>query len=255
MMCNWTSIGKTCAKWLLFVLNGLCILIAVGTTVFAIVDIKVLKKYGEDQGHETLSGNILIIIVCLLLFFVAIFGCIGTAKENVKILCLYVGFLMLFMVVELLVAVYVAVQRYGLEFRVSESMRNQFFRNFTNEELDQHKKIWDDLQITYECCGLNGPEDYQAIRQEISLSCCPRAFRAKTNYAQHQLYKTCLESKTYFNVGCEDEILHEIRAEEDWLIGVTVISSWFQAAEVLAAMWLSHVTKQDAQFKQQTLRN
>lgn len=55
---------------------------------------------------------------------------------------------MLFLIVELLVAVYVAVQRYGLEFRVSESMRNQFFRNFTTEELAQHKKIWDDMQIT-----------------------------------------------------------------------------------------------------------
>ncbi|XP_013138992.1 PREDICTED: 23 kDa integral membrane protein-like [Papilio polytes] len=255
MMCDWASVGKICAKWLLFVLNGLCILIAVGTTIFAIVDIKVLNKYGDGAGHGTQSGDTLIIIVCLLLFAVAVFGCIGTAKENVKILCLYVGFLMLFLVVELLVAVYVAVQRYGLEFRVSESMRNQFFRNFTTEELAQHKKIWDDMQITYECCGLNGPEDYQAIRQPISISCCPRAFRAKTDYARHQFYQTCLESKSYFNVGCEDEILQEIRADEDWLIGVTIISSWFQAAQVLAAMWLSQMTKREAQFKQQTLRH
>ncbi|CAG5011669.1 unnamed protein product [Parnassius apollo] len=118
------------------------------TSGFAIVDIKILQQYGEHQATGTFASDVIILATCVLLVAVATFGCVGAAKENVKILCLYVGFLIIFVVLELLVAIFVSVQRYGLEFRISDWIRNDFYRNVTEDHLEQHQKLWDDIQTT-----------------------------------------------------------------------------------------------------------
>lgn len=52
---------------------------------------------------------------------------------------------MIMVMLELLIAIYVSLQRYGLEFKVSEWLREDFFRNDTD---DVHGELWDNLQIT-----------------------------------------------------------------------------------------------------------
>lgn len=51
------------------------------------------------------------------------------------------------MAVELLIVIFVAVQRYSLEFRVVEWLREDFFKNVTGDE-KIHSKLWDQLQTT-----------------------------------------------------------------------------------------------------------
>ncbi|XP_038215810.1 tetraspanin-9-like [Zerene cesonia] len=146
---------------------------------------------------------------------------------------------MIIVVIELLVTIYVAVQRYGLEFRVADWLREDFFKNITGEEVE-HKQLWDQLQSSYECCGLNGPEDYHALRKPVSISCCAKAFRARNDFAKQMLYRSCLESASYFSDGCEDEILEVLRSDAEWLFGVAITSFWFEAAGMLLAMWVAN---------------
>ncbi|XP_045445673.1 23 kDa integral membrane protein-like [Melitaea cinxia] len=252
MFVNFADISRGCAKTLLLVLNGCCILIALCTFIFAVVDTKILKQYGEERASGTFAGDVIIIVTCILLISVAAFGSVGAVKSDVRILYLYIGFLMIMVILELLIAIYVSLQRYGLEFKVSEWLREDFFRNDTDD--DVHGELWDNLQITYECCGLNGPDDYLAIQKQISLSCCPRAFRARTAYARQQLYRTCVESSTYYNDGCEDEILYALRADANWLVTVAVASFWFEAAGMLLAMWVANNTRNEVSVYKQTIR-
>lgn len=49
---------------------------------------------------------------------------------------------------ELLIAIYVSVQRYGLQFRVTDWIREDFYRNITDENREQHVELWDELQTT-----------------------------------------------------------------------------------------------------------
>ncbi|XP_026742891.1 23 kDa integral membrane protein-like [Trichoplusia ni] len=253
-MLNFVEISKGCAKVLLLVFNILCILIALCTFGFAVVDIRVLRQYSEEQATGTVTGDVIILAASLLLIGVATLGCVGAGRENVKMLYLYVGFVMIMVILELLIAIYVSVQRFGLQFRVTDWIREDFYRNVTAEEQDQHDDLWNELQITYECCGLNGPEDYVALGHQITLSCCPRAYNARTENARKLLYKSCVESMTYYKDGCEEEILDILRSDADWLLGVAVISFWFEAASIVLAMWVSSHLKNSVQVYRHTVK-
>lgn len=61
-------------------------LLAVCTLVFAVVDTKIVKTYGEERASGTLIGDVIIILACLLLIAVTAFGSAGALRENIKIL-------------------------------------------------------------------------------------------------------------------------------------------------------------------------
>lgn len=55
---------------------------------------------------------------------------------------------MILIILELLIGIFVSVKRYGLEFRVTDWIREDFFRNITGDDLEEHQKLWDDLQTS-----------------------------------------------------------------------------------------------------------
>ena len=253
-MFNYLHASTQCAKVLLISMNVICILLALFTFGFAVVDTRILKTYGEGQAAGTLVGDLVVIVASLLLVCVAILGCAGTIKNSIKILYLYVSLLLILVLLEIMIAIYVSLQRYGLQFMLSESLREDFFRNYTGEVKITRDKVWDDLQITYECCGLNGADDYAAIGQPISLSCCQRAYRARTANAQQQMYNSCLQTASYFRDGCEDAILDILRADADYLLGVAVLSFWFESVCMLLALLVANQLKNAVSVYKHTVK-
>ncbi|XP_049866822.1 23 kDa integral membrane protein-like isoform X2 [Pectinophora gossypiella] len=228
-------------------------LLAIITFAAAVVDIRIMK-HGEVQETGTLAGNIAVIVVSLLLIAVALLGCIGVVKEKPKLLYVYAGFLMIIVVLSVMSGIFVAVQRCGLQLDIRDWMREDFFMNVTGEELIEHNKKWDKIQINYECCGLNGPEDYKAMHQDISMACCPRAHRAQSEHAKQMLYKACLNGENHFYRGCEEVVIDYVQSDADWLLGMAVISFWFEAACMVLAVSVANHLKNRVTVYQDTVK-
>ncbi|KAJ2952529.1 hypothetical protein O0L34_g6847 [Tuta absoluta] len=239
MMLNFKEISKEFAKGLLILTNVFCMFIALISFAFAVVDSRVLKQYGEDQAWGTFAGDMCTIVVCIFLFSTSMVCCVGVVKERPQLLYLYVGLIMVLVILELLDGIFVAVERCGLYIRVTDRLRGDFFKNVTGEDLTLHEKFWDDLQIDYECCGLNGPDDYTSTQRPISMSCCPIAFKTREAHAQKQLYNSCLMRQTYYQHGCEQEILYVLETDADWLLGIAIVSFLIEATGLLLAMYVA----------------
>lgn len=61
-------------------------MVAFCTFGFAVVDLKILKQYGEEQAGGCYTGDVVIIVASLVLVAVATVGCLGAAKDSVKLL-------------------------------------------------------------------------------------------------------------------------------------------------------------------------
>ncbi|KAJ0180298.1 hypothetical protein K1T71_003702 [Dendrolimus kikuchii] len=254
MKCNLSVLTYSCARVMLLAFNLFCILLALVTLGYVIVDANILRQYGENQATGSIVGDIIVGIASFILICIAIFGCVGVLRSNIKFLYLYIGFLMIIVLLELLLGIWIALQRYGLQFRLTEMMRENFFKNVTIDEQEEHNKQWDVMQNTYECCGLNSPEDYIAIGQKISLSCCQRAYRARTVQAQQRMYATCIEVGSYFKNGCEDELMSLIQEQSEGLLGVAVFAFWCEAIGMLLALVMINHIKNSVQVYKHTVK-
>lgn len=77
-------------------------------------------------------------------------------KTNENLVFQYVICIMLLVVQELLVAIFVSVQRYGLQYSVSEWLQEDFYSNDTrtDSEVREHERFWDTLQADVSFEGL-----------------------------------------------------------------------------------------------------
>ncbi|KAI5635457.1 tetraspanin family domain-containing protein [Phthorimaea operculella] len=254
MMFNLRELSKECAKALLILMNVFCMFISLITFAFAVVDCRVLKQYGEEQAWGTFAGDLSTITVCIFLFSTSMVCCVGVVKERPKLLYLYVGLIMVLVLLELMDGIFVAVQRCGVYIRVQDRLREDFFKNVTGEELTLHEKFWDDLQTNYECCGLNGPDDYISTQRPVSMSCCPIAFQTREPHAQKQLFNSCVMRQAYYQHGCEHEVLYVLETDTDWLLGFAVLSFLFETTGLFLAMYVAKSIENSVTVYQKTVK-
>uniref|UniRef100_A0A8D0G6P2 Tetraspanin n=1 Tax=Sphenodon punctatus TaxID=8508 RepID=A0A8D0G6P2_SPHPU len=177
----------SCMKYLMFVFNffiflgGACLL---GVGIWVIVDPTGFREI-VAANPLLFTGAYIMLAMGAMLFLLGFLGCCGAIREDKCLLLFFFMFILLIFLAELSTAI--------LAFIFRENLTREFFTKELkkhyqgNNETDVFSATWNSVMITFGCCGVNGPEDFETAPRFQTLSsggvvpeaCCRRELQSR----------------------------------------------------------------------------
>ncbi|XP_056096097.1 CD63 antigen [Rhinichthys klamathensis goyatoka] len=162
--------GAKCVKYLLFFFNfifWLCglALIVLGTLVHvSFLNTAIIKEY---------SGSpLVLIIVGVIIFFIAFFGCCGAWKESQCMITVFAVLLSLIVIIE----IGTAIAGYVLGGKLPATLEKGFKVMITEyNKTKEDRDAVDAIQKQFKCCGGNSSQDwvnFTSSHTTVPDSCC-----------------------------------------------------------------------------------
>ncbi|XP_019881817.1 CD63 antigen-like [Aethina tumida] len=192
------DVGMKCIKYMLFVANFMFVmigflLISIGTTIEAIY-----RDFEVFMESHFFSPAALCVAIGVIIFFVALFGCLGALKESTCLVNTFAYCLIVILILEISASI------------AAYAMRNDlkgYLRSNMNDSLDvyiisaEDKEGWDNMQKTLSCCGIESSQDF--TRKNISIPDSCRSCDQENCTQEQPLYKSgCLDRLTYLVSEC-----------------------------------------------------
>ncbi|XP_022188286.2 CD63 antigen [Nilaparvata lugens] len=165
------SFGMCCVKYLLFLFNLLFALSGIVILTVGILIQQMYYTYQQFIDEKLFSAPMILIVVGVIVFVVAFFGCCGAVKESNAMLITFAVMLGLIFIMEVAGGVTGYLLQddiHGmLETRMEDGMK----------DYGKHQDVtnsWDVLQYDLECCGVKSGEDWKPVFLNSTLphSCC-----------------------------------------------------------------------------------
>jgi len=211
----------------LFAITGI-ILLSVGLTVQG-----AYHGYSDVLDGGFYSVPTLLITIGSIIFCIAFFGCCGAIKENYCMTLTFSALLILVFILELSAGISGYVLR-NQTYRLVEESLNKTMHEYANKT--EISKIWDEIQIHFECCGVKAPNDWMNVEhvQGIPMSCCKRDWGSVGN-------STCsLETKDrLFTTGCLTEFGNFVRANAVSLGAAGIILAFIQLVGIFFSCFIA----------------
>lgn len=188
--------GRTCMKYILFVINFLFFLLgaaALGLGIWAYVDknkMAVLAKVGADNTDFNITGllesaAIVLMVGGAAILLIGFLGCCGAFKESQCLLVLYTIFLCIILIVEIAAVIIAAIFKGQVKDEVKSFIKKHI--NTTYEgRIDTSEEFslgLDYAQVYFHCCGVDSYKDFEGATKwnrtsssgatmQIPPSCC-----------------------------------------------------------------------------------
>ncbi|XP_057655323.1 CD63 antigen-like [Diorhabda carinulata] len=188
--------GMSCIKYLLFAFNllfaisGIAIL-TIGTIVHILY---------TQYSHFLYTGYhfvpLVLIVVGVVIFIIAFFGCCGAVKENHCMIVTFSVFLLIILVLEIVIGVWGYIKKDDVGTMLENQLNDTMPEYYTNPDI---KDSWNIVQHEAECCGVKGPKDWPKITHNETLpyTCCP-------NTPDDGSCK--IDSENVYNDSCVDKL-------------------------------------------------
>ncbi|XP_052831278.1 CD63 antigen [Octopus bimaculoides] len=163
--------GMKCIKYLLFAFNFVFVVAAIALIAVGIVVQTNFSGYLNFFDAPVTSVAILLIVVGVIMFFIAAFGCCGAIKEHNVCTMVFAVLLALIFILQLAGGIAAFVMRSDLENAVTDTM-TKAEKNYLHSP--GVKKTWDDVQTDFKCCGVKTYTEWYTVFQNSTLpvSCC-----------------------------------------------------------------------------------
>jgi len=206
-----------CAKLFIMMIN--IVIVIIGGAILAAGIYWQLSPtgfYKEVFSHNIFNVPIVSIVIGSLLLLVGLCGFIGACCEAMFLLKAYMGFLIVIMLVEIVVAVGCVAMKSSVESYAEDRTQELigFYGDEDKDEADIIKETIDLIQENFECCGVYGPNDWASLNDAfkgqtngdiVPNSCCKEANRDDETCGSKADYRTNTDINTG---GCKTSMLN-----------------------------------------------
>ncbi|CAD7015436.1 23 kDa integral membrane protein [Ceratitis capitata] len=159
--------GGVIVKYILFIFNILFVVCGILLIIFGSILVSHIQQVGSvAQTLESNSVPIAILVLGCVIFIISFLGCCGAIREDTCCTMTYSVFMLILFLAQIALVVLVWTQRT----KFLNSMDKVVNTIWKQHNTDQ--KVMDALQLTFNCCGLNGSTDYTFNLESVPNSCC-----------------------------------------------------------------------------------
>ncbi|XP_063216155.1 CD63 antigen-like [Bacillus rossius redtenbacheri] len=164
--------GMSCVKYLLFAFNLLFAISGLAILVVGAVIQDAFSDYTNFVQGQLFVAPVILIVVGIIVFVVAFFGCCGALKENHCMIVTFAVLLLAIFVLELAGGITGYLLKDDVKDLLGKSLNETALHYETNKD---YKNSWDIMQTDLKCCGIVEPSDWNNILKnatEFPRSCC-----------------------------------------------------------------------------------
>ncbi|GAB1607040.1 CD63 antigen-like [Argonauta hians] len=163
--------GMKCIKYLLFAFNCVFVLAAIALIAVGIVVQTSFSGYLNFFDAPVTSVSVLLIIVGVVMFFIAAFGCCGAIKEHNMCTMVFAVLLTIILIFQLAGGIAAFVMKNDVKETLTKTMIKTEKNYQTAEGV---KEAWDNVQEDFKCCGVESMTEWNQVFNSTKLppSCC-----------------------------------------------------------------------------------
>ncbi|XP_015510318.1 CD63 antigen [Neodiprion pinetum] len=231
------SCGMSLIKYILFFFNLIFAVSGIGIIVAGALVLSDVGEFSHFLEGRITAPPVVLIVAGAIVFFIAFLGCYGAIKENYTLLIAFAGALVVIFAIELAVGIAAAVFRNDFSMAMKETLRSTM-TNYTEAD----KMAWNNVQQKLQCCGIDGPEDWERANVlpsgTLPESCCNLDSGPSTQCIMNS------QSKVYRR-GCYMELESRVQNGAKILIGVGIGIAFIEIAGVVLACFLANAIKRE----------
>lgn len=226
-------------KYLLFIFNLLFAVSGITLIITAAVIQGVYSKYLDFLGNEFLSAPMLFIIVGVVIFLVAFFGCCGAIKENNCMMITFSIFLALIFICEIAGGIAAYVLRSDVDTVLTENM-NKALNQYNATDHGGVTDTWNIMQHEIHCCGTTNYTEWFATPYGQSVkgvpdSCCI----AYVDGCGFNIVNNPDASTRIWTSGCVPELAQQVQHKAGVFVGIGVGIAFIQLIGIVFACLLA----------------
>lgn len=168
--------GAKIAQILLFIINFIVWVVGIvliGVGAYAMVEAsKYSVIFGDEDTLTSVAG--FTVGVGVIIFLIGFFGCCGAFKKNGCLLKIYFAFVLLIILLEVIAGILSFVYKDDLIDAVEDGILHSI-EEYNGDQKNAFVQAVDELQEQFDCCGANGPKDWDMANNTFTgfpKSCC-----------------------------------------------------------------------------------
>uniref|UniRef100_A0A6P7GDZ6 Tetraspanin n=1 Tax=Diabrotica virgifera virgifera TaxID=50390 RepID=A0A6P7GDZ6_DIAVI len=218
----------------IFVITGI-VIISVGLSSKAY-----FNEFDQLMDNKYFYISDFLIVIGVVIFFIAFFGCCGAMKENACMTTTYSTLLVIIFILELAVGITAVVLKGKTEEFLADKLE-ETMHTYNNHSFNETTVVWDTIQSQFQCCGVHNFTDWKNVpavnyTTGLPLSCC-KIPAGSTQFTCNPIFA--------YHKGCLEKFGDFVKQNISYVEGVGIGLAVIQLLGILFSCCLSKFIRSD----------